>query len=300
MVGFEDLQTFVEVADAGGLTRAAQRMGLAKSIVSRRLMRLEKTLGVQLLARNTRGAALTEAGATLREHAARVVVEVQAAFDAISPTDEIWGRLRVAAPLSGVTHLAPVMADLARRYPRLEVQTSYTDHMVDLVSDGFDVAIRAGYLEDSSLVARRIAPLHAKVVASPAYLAQHGMPASPADLVDHEALTTGADSWRFNVKGETLIIHPTGRFKANHGQALLSAALEGLGIAMLPDFLTTPLIASGALVQVLADYPTPDAGLYVVRLPGAQPPRKIKALTNILLEYFAPNPELAAKIQPRG
>lgn len=145
----EDLQTFVEVADAGGVSPAARRLGVSKSIVSRRLVRLEEELGIQLLARTTRGAALTEAGATFRNHAARVCAEIDLARETILPAGDLRGRLRVAAPLSfGPSHLAPVLAELAARHPRLQVHTSYTDRFVDLVGEGFDCAIRVGYLSD--------------------------------------------------------------------------------------------------------------------------------------------------------
>src|ERR1700759_2101920 len=142
----EDLRTLVDVADAGGVSSAARRLGVSKSIVSRRLFRLEAELGVQLLPRTTRGAALTEAGVPFREHAARVRAEIDAALEAILPAGELRGRLRIAAPLSfGPTHLAPVLAELARRQPLLHVHASYSDRFVDLVGEGFDCAVRVGY-----------------------------------------------------------------------------------------------------------------------------------------------------------
>src|SRR6266404_7078620 len=143
----EDLRTFVDVADAGGVSSAARRLGVSKSIVSRRLFRLEAELGVQLLARTTRGAALTEAGDTFRDHAARVCAEMDVARETILPAGELRGRLRIAAPLSfGTTHLAPVFAEMARRHPLLHVHACYSDRFVDIVGEGFDVAIRVGYL----------------------------------------------------------------------------------------------------------------------------------------------------------
>src|SRR5580693_8482389 len=165
----EDLRTFVDVADAGGVSSAARRLGVSKSIVSRRLFRLEAELGVQLLARTTRGAALTEAGVTFREHAARVCAEIDVARETILPAGDLRGRLRIAAPLSlGPTHLAPVLAELARRHPLLQVHTAFSDRFVDIVSEGFDAAVRIGYLSDSNLIARRVGPIFGKLVASPA------------------------------------------------------------------------------------------------------------------------------------
>lgn len=287
MADLEDLRTFVEVADAGGVTAAARRLGLPKSIVSRRLVRLERELGAQLLARTTRGAALTEAGASFREHAARVVAELEVAREALSPDGEVSGRLRVAAPLTfGPTHLAPVLAELALRHPKLHVHAAYSDRFVDLVGEGFDAAVRLGYLPDSNLVARRIAPLSGKCVASPAYVMARGAPRTPEELQQHEFLMQGTESWRFVSGDRTITVRPQGRFKADNGVALAAAALAGLGIAALPDFLIDEYIASGALVPVLVDYPPPEAGLYVVRPPGRFAPRKVRVLIDILIERF--------------
>src|SRR6202161_1955679 len=161
MLDVEDLETFIEVAAAGGVSRAARRLGVSKSIVSRRLVRLEAELGVQLLARTTRGAALTEAGVTFREHAARVCAEIDLARETILPAGDLRGRLRIAAPLSfGPTQLAPVLAQLALRHPRPQVDCGYSDRFVDLVGEGFDCAIRVGHLSDSNLIVRRIGPIH--------------------------------------------------------------------------------------------------------------------------------------------
>src|SRR6202012_865804 len=173
----DDLRTFLEVAEAGGVTPAARRLGLSKSIVSRQLTRLEGELGAQLLSRTTRGAVLTEAGELFREHALRVVSELDAAQDAISPDGEVRGRLRIAAPLSfGPTHLAPVLAALALQHPRLQIHAAYADRFVDIVGEGFDVAVRLGYLADSNLVGRRIAPVRGRPVASPDSIARAGAP----------------------------------------------------------------------------------------------------------------------------
>src|SRR6202140_4484560 len=161
----EDLRTFVDVADAGGVSAAARRLGVSKSIVSRRLPRVEAELGVQLLARTTRGAALTEAGVTFREHAVRACAEIDLARETILPAGDLRGRLRIAAPLSfGPTHLAPVLAQLARRHPRLQVHASYSDRFVDIVGEGFYCAIRVGHLSDSNLIARRIGPVSGRLV----------------------------------------------------------------------------------------------------------------------------------------
>ena len=284
---FEDLRTFVDVADAGGVSAAARRLGVSKSIVSRRLFRLEAELGVQLLARTTRGAALTEAGVTFREHAARVRAEIDAALETILPAGELRGRLRIAAPLSlGPTHLAPVFAEMALRHPLLHVQASYSDRFVDIIGEGFDCAIRVGYLNDSNLIARRVGVLTGTLVASPDYVREHGAPETPNDLLSHQALMQGTEAWQFMDGDKMISIHPQGRFKADNGTALVVAAVAGLGIAWLPDHLIKSYLDSGALVDVMPRYPVPTAGIFVVRPPGQHPTRKVRVLTELLIEHF--------------
>jgi DNA-binding transcriptional LysR family regulator len=294
MLDIEDLQTFVEVADAGGVSPAARRLGVSKSIVSRRLARLEAELGVQLLARTTRGAALTEAGTTFRDYAARVSAEIDVARETILPAGDLRGRLRVSAPLTfGPTHFAPILAEMARRHPQLHIQTCYSDRFVDLISEGYDCAIRVGYLPDSNLVARRVGPIYGKLVASPDYINAHGSPEKPEELGDHEALMQGTEAWQLMDGDKIITVRPQGRFKADNGIALAAAAAAGLGIAYLPDWLTHEHIASGALVPVMTRYPPPPAGAYVIRPPGQHPARKIRVLTELLIEYCEPAPHLA-------
>jgi DNA-binding transcriptional LysR family regulator len=284
----EDLRTFVEIADAGGISPAARRLGISKSIVSRRLARLEESLGVQLLARTTRGAALTEAGGILRDYAERACAEIDLAKEAIFPDGELRGRLRIAAPLSfGPTHFAPVLANLARLHPQLQIHTAYSDRFVDLVAEGFDCAIRVGYLPDSGLLARRVGPLEGSFVASAEYIRTQGAPDTAEELLSHEALMQGTESWQLTNGNEVITIHPRGRFKADNGVALVAAALAGLGIAWLPDAIIEKHIASGELVRVMTRHPPPVAGIYVVRPPSQHAPRKVQALTDLLIECFA-------------
>ncbi len=283
----EELRIFVEVADAGGVTPAARRLGLSKSIVSRRLARLEAELGVQLLARNTRGAALTEAGATFRDHAARVCAEIDSARETILPAGGLRGRLRIAAPLSfGPTHLASVFTDMARRYPDLHIHTCYTDRYVDLIAEGYDCGVRFGHLPDSNLIARRVGPLYGKLVASPDYIAAHGAPEAPGEIPAHQSVMQGTETWQFLDGEQVVTIRPQGRFKADNGTALVTAALAGLGLAYLPDGLVQEHLASGALVPVMTRHPVPPAGIFVVRPPGRHPDRNVRVLTEMLIECF--------------
>jgi DNA-binding transcriptional LysR family regulator len=293
----EELQTFVEVADAGGVSPAAVRLGVSKSIVSRRLARLEAKLGVQLLARSTRGAALTEAGATFRDYAARVCAEMDVAREAILPTGALRGRLRVAAPLSfGPTHFAPVLAQMARRHPELHIQACYSDRFVDLISEGYDCAIRVGYLQDSNLIARRIGPIEGKLVASPGYVEEHGSPEKPEEIIAHQALMQSTEAWQFLDGDKVVSVRAQGRFKADNGVALVAAAVAGLGIAYLPNCLIYDSLASGALVPIMTRYPPPPAGAYMVRPAGQHPAPKIRVLTELLIEYFGTSPHFAGDV----
>lgn len=286
-MNIEELRTFVEVADTGGVTSAARRLGLSKSIVSRRLARLEADLGVQLLARTTRGAALTEAGITFRDHAAKICAEIDIAQETILPAGGLRGLLRVTAPLTfGSTHFAPVLAALAQQHPELNVHACYTDQFVDLIAEGFDCGIRCGCLSDPSLLASRVGPMSAMYVASPAYIEKHGSPETPDEMTTHQALMQGNEVWPA-MDGDKLIeIKPNSRFKGDNGIALVPAALAGLGIAGLPVPAIEEHLASGALVPVMTRYPVPEQGIYVTCPPSKHPPRKVRVLTEMLIERF--------------
>jgi DNA-binding transcriptional LysR family regulator len=287
----EDIQAFVKVADTGGLSPAAKQMGVSKSVVSRQIARLEKSLGARLLTRTTRGAALTEAGASFREYAARITAVADAARDALAPDGKVRGRLRVSAPLSfGATHFAPVLAELAARHPELEVHASYSDRHVDLVTEGFDAAIRLGMLTDTNLVARRISTFGGRLVASPTYLAKHGTPTTPDELREHIAVNRPNDEWPLQHGAAEITVHPRARFTADNGAALVPAALAGIGIALLPDFLIQEHVASGALIALMPDYPMPEAGVYVVRPPGGSASCKVRALIDIMVQKFGDRP----------
>jgi DNA-binding transcriptional LysR family regulator len=288
----EALQTFVQVADAGGVSPAARRLGVTKSVISRRLLRLETQLGVQLLARTTRGAALTDAGIAFREYAARIVTEIEAARDAILPAGELQGRFRIAAPISfGPTHLAPVLAQMARRHPLLNIHTNYSDRTVDLIGEGYDCAIRVGHLQNSNLIAKRVGSIYGKLVASPEYVKANGAPETPTELLDHQSLMQGTESWRFMDGDKIITVNPQGRFKADNPIALVAAAVAGLGLGYLSDSVTEEHIKNGALVPVMVRYPPLLAGIHVVRPRSRHPTRKIRVLTDMLVECLDTTPD---------
>lgn len=286
----EDLQTFVEVANAGGVTAAARRLGLGKSIISRRVQRLEDELGVQLLVRTTRGAALTEAGLLFRDHAASVVATIESAREEVAPDGDLRGLLRIAAPASFGSQVAPTLAALAQRHPLLQVHTRFSDRFVDLAAEGFDCAIRAGYLPDSNLLARKIATVPMKLYASPGYVERHGAPATPDDIAAHEAVTPGGDTWSFSDGTTTFATHPRGRFQADSAFALVEATAAGIGISALGEIVTRDYVDAGKLVHIMPGYSLPPIGIYVVRPPGPNMPRKVRVLIDLMIEQFAPTP----------
>lgn len=296
MTEFEDLRTFVEVVESGGLNRAAARLGVSKSIVSRRITRLEADLGTRLLSRSTRGISPTEAGMEFKARCDRIFAELEEAREAVAQQGRsVRGRLRLSAPLSfGVRHLVPVLADLARAHPDLEIDVSYTDRVVDLIGERFDAAVRIGSLRDSSLVVRRIAPVHAVLVASPDYLARHGRLGMPQDLAAHECLIYTASlvpEWQFQSGKRRISIRPEGRLRSDSGEAILQWAMAGLGIANAPSFLVSNAIESGALEPLLLDYPQPEFGIHIVRPPGSHVPGKVRVLIDTLVERFGGTPE---------
>ncbi|MBY5325667.1 LysR family transcriptional regulator [Rhizobium leguminosarum] len=287
----EDLRIFAEVADAGGVSSAALRLGISKSMVSRRITQLEAELGAQLLARTTRGIALTEAGATFREYATRITADLDVARETILPAGELRGRMRVAAPLSfGPTHFAPVLSQMARRHPQLQIQSSYTDRFVDLVGEGFECAIRLGHLPDSNLVAKRVGPIFGKLVASPAYIEAHGAPVRPEEILNHQVVMREAETWQFMDGDKIVRVRPRGRFVTDNAISLVVATLDGIGISYLPEPLVADHISSGALVSVMTRYPIPPACIFVVRPPGQYPSRKVRVLTDMLIECFGNPP----------
>jgi len=291
----EDLRSFVEVVESGGLNRAAARLGVSKSILSRRITRLEADLGTRLLSRSTRGISPTEAGLEFKVRCDRILADLEEARDAVTQQGQsVRGRLRLSAPMAlGVRHLAPVLTNLACLHPALELDVSYTDRVVDLIGERYDAAIRIGALRDSSLVARRIAPVHAVVVASPDYLSRHGRPGTPQDLTGHECLIytgTLVPEWHFQSGKRRTSIRPQGRLRSDSGEAILQWAIAGLGIADAPSFLVSDAIESGALEPLLLEYPRPEYGIHVVRPPGAHVPGRVRVLIDTLVNHFGGTP----------
>jgi len=289
MIDLDDMRCFVEVVERGSLSAAAARLNISKSVVSRKISRIEDLLGTRLLDRTTRGIAPTEAGLEFKSRSERILSEYEDTLEAISEhSNEIVGELRLSVPLAfGTRHLGPVLGSLACRHPRLKVDVSFSDRVVDLLGERFDAVIRIGTLRDSSMIARKIAPMNSIVVASPDYLERNGMPKSPEELTRHECLIyTGALSqdWVFQSGNTDISVRPAGRLRTDNGEMIVAWAVSGLGIAHAPLFLVQEAIARGGLVPLLLDYPTPQFGLYVLRPPGANTPGKVRVLIDALVE----------------
>lgn len=292
---FATLTAFVHTVECGGFTAAARRLGLSKSLVSRQVAQLETNLGARLLQRTTRRLSPTEVGQAYYQRAQRILADLADAAAEIGHLQAApRGKLRISAPMSfGVLHLAPALPRFLAACPELELDLALSDRFVDLVEEGFDVAVRIGRLSDSTLVARRIAPIRRVVCASPAYLARCGTPQNPADLTEHACLShldQGPAEWRFVVDGQQQTIKVNSRLRAGNGEALRILALAGLGLTYLPTFFVGDDLRSGTLVPVLSPYVPGDSALHGVYPHGRHLTAKVRAFLDFLGECYGPVP----------
>ena len=287
-----DVLAFVRVAETGSFARAAERMGLSKPVLSRRVARLESQLGARLLIRTGRGAVPTEIGQAYFARAANILAELDAAAeDVAEAVTSIAGPIRLTAPLSfGIAHLGPALAEFATAHPRVELDIALEDRFVDLAGGGYDLALRIGRLADSSLVARRIAPVRLVLVGSADYLARRGRPQAPADLASHDILLYANDVYRFRVGDEWETVRVSPRMRSNNGEMLRDAAIAGLGLCLLPSFIAAPALAAGALEPLLREYPLDEAALHAVMPPGRATTARVRALVDFLVARLGPEP----------
>ena len=276
------MAVFAQVVEEGSFSRASEALGLSKSAVSKQVSGLEAELGVRLLNRTTRRLSLTEAGRTFFEGCQRMVAEAEEAERAVGYLSEVpRGTLNVTAPMSfGFLHLIPAIESFMTRYPEITVDMSLNDRQVDVVEEGFDLALRIGQLKDSSLVARKLAPSRIVVCAGAAYLERRGRPQRPADLRDHDCLIYCNPlprlDWPFRgPEGLQRVRVKPGRFRVNNGDALRSAACQGLGIVRLPSFIVGNEIRMGRLEVLLPDYPIPQEEVFAVFPHGGYLPLKV-------------------------
>lgn len=286
---------FAKVAEAESFARAARELGMPKSTVSRKVAELEEQLGARLLQRTTRKLSLTDAGRSYFEHARRIVAEIEAAERAMSELQGApRGLLRITAPV-GLAFLGPIVSRFLVRYPEVEVAMSCTDRVVNLVQEGFDVAIRAGALQDSSLVARLIGHERWILVASPGYLDRTGVPKTPKDLEAHAAIVFFGGAmersfWTLERDGVASHVRLSSRLVVNDIDMVKEAALAGLGIAMLPGSRSIEDIRMKRLSRILPGWQAPAAPMHVVYPSSRHLAPKVRAFVDHLSEQMSPPP----------
>lgn len=294
---FRELSAFVAVVDAGSFVGAGEALRISKAAVSRCVQDLETRLGARLLQRTTRRLSLTEAGRAYYERARQLLADLDEADGAVGAvTGQPLGTLRINAPLSfGVLYLAPLWGEFLSRHPGLELDISLSDRLVDLVDEGYDLAVRITRLQDSSLVSRQLASTRIVMCASPDYLARHGTPTRLADIADHAVIAYsyahGGDIWRFagpDGVDEEVVTRP--RIRANNGDTCRAAALAGQGIVMQPTFLVGDDLAAGRLQRVLPDYAGVSVGIHAVYPSRKHLSLKVRVLLDYLAEAFATVP----------
>jgi DNA-binding transcriptional LysR family regulator len=294
---FADIETLVAVVESGSFVAAGERLGVAKSMVSRRISQLESRLGSRLLHRTTRRLSLTEAGRNFYQRAVQILADLDEAEQSVAAeTTELRGAIKLAAPLTfGLRHLSGAITDFLDAHPAIELNLDLNDRNINLIEEGFDLAVRIGELQDSTLVARRLGSSRAVTCASRVYLACHGEPAHPDELRRHIGLQYSnigyRQQWRYETpKGETVFGQPQIRIRANNGEALACAAVAGLGITTGPTFILGGYLREGSLVSILNHYHRPTVGIYALYPPGRMLPRRIRVFSDFLAARFGEHP----------
>ena len=285
------LEIFVKVLDTGSFTDAARELSVSKSHVSKQIRQLEDRLGVRLINRTTRRVSATDAGQAFHDRCSRIIEDLDDAELAVSQLNRTpAGTLRLNVPVSfGIRYLAPAVSAFMMKYPDLRVDMRMNDRVVNIVDEGFDLAVRIGRLADSSLIARRLAPISLLLCASPRYLEQRGRPQTPADLKDHECLlyqylSTG-NTWHLGDEA----VRVSGRLLSDNGHTLAAAAVAGVGLALLPDFLIWESVRSGELEVVLPDH-SGQLSVWAVYPHSRHLSAKVRMFIDFMLERFSPEP----------
>lgn len=294
---FADIEAFTAVVEAGTFSAAGERLGVAKSVVSRRISQLEQRLGSRLLHRTTRRLALTDAGRNFYQRAVQILADLDDAEQSVAEeTLELRGSLKLAAPLTfGLMHMSDAIADFLNMHPAIELNLDLNDRNINLVEEGFDMAVRIGRLEDSTLVSKRLGTSHNVTCASQSYLDRHGKPTHPAELQQHIGLQYSnipyKQQWRYETpQGKTIHATPQIRVRANNGESLAAAACAGLGITTGPTFILGSYIKKGSLVTILNEYHRASEGIYAVYPPGRLIPRRIQLFSDFLAERYGDRP----------
>ncbi|WP_210398299.1 LysR family transcriptional regulator [Motiliproteus sediminis] len=286
------MRVFCRVVARENFSQAARDLHISPAMVTKHIAALEEQLNVRLLNRTTRTVSTTEAGERYYHICRNMLADLE---DAESSLAELGSRpagtLKLTAPVDfGVLCLAPAIARYLALYPEVKIDISYQDKRVNLVEEGFDMAIRIGTLADSSLVAQRIMPQRMFCCAAPAYIEQHGAPKLPAELRQHSCLTYTYSStnneWQFRREGDNQAVRVSGRLNANNGRAIVAAAVEGVGIIMKPEFMLRESLDNGQLVKILEGWEIPSSNVYAVYPHRQYLPAKMSSFIGFLKEYF--------------
>jgi len=296
MEDLERMAIFARVVEDKSFSAAARRLNLSKSLVSKQVTQLEKSIGARLLNRTTRALSLTEAGAAFYEHCARIVEELEEAKLAVGRLhSEPRGLLRVSVPVAfGRLHIATILPEFLAAYPDLRIDMVTSDRFVDLAEEGYDVVIRIADQPAPTLVARKLAPVHRKMVATPDYFERHGVPQTPEDLNNHNCLTytyfNPQDPWRLRGPDGDISVRASGNLRVNDDDALAETVLRGLGLALLPTFIIGKELQAGRLQSALSQYIPLERHIYAVYLANRHVTAKVRAFIDYLLKRFSPEP----------
>lgn len=290
---FREMEAFVAVVDNGSFVRAAEALHSSKAAVSRQVIDLEQRLGIRLLNRTTRKLSVTDEGQLFYQRCADLLGGLEEAESELRQRrGEPSGHLRVSAPVTfGISYLAALWGNFLQQYPKISMEVSLADRTVDLVEDGFDLAVRISRAPHPTFIARKLASTNMVLCASPAYLARHGTPERPRDIAGHNVISytywSPRDEWEFTTpdgKKETVKTKP--RLHANNGDTCVAAALQDQGIVLQPDFLVHEPLRDGRLQQLLGNYQSVELGVYAVYSSRQQLPLKLRALIDFLVEAF--------------
>jgi DNA-binding transcriptional LysR family regulator len=286
------MNVLAKVVASGSFAEAARKLGVTRSAISKAITQLEQDLGVRLLDRTTRRVTPTEAGLAYYERCLAILAQIAETEAQVSRLhDEPKGVLKVNAPMSfGTLYLGAAIAGFMQRYGDLKVELTLTDRLIDPLEEGVDVTVRIGAMTDSSLIARQISTVQVLLVASPAYLAAHGAPETPAELTSHKCLhyghSTTVPRWQLTEDGLPTMVPVTACLSSNNGDTLREAALEGIGIARLPSFLVGRDVAAGLLVPVLESWPAQDITIHALYAPNRFLAAKSRVFIDFLVERF--------------
>ena len=288
----DSMRMFVRVAELGSFSATAHQLGLARSVVTRQIASLEAHLGVKLIARSTRRLSLTSAGAAYLEKCRVILNLVEEAETGIAEDRQaLRGQIRISAPLSyGLKHLTPLLLDFATVHPGIALDMDFSDRRTNLIEEGIDLAIRITGQLNPGDVARRLGTIGMSVVASPDYLARHGEPRHPSELLHHECLgytLVPLAHWQFVVDGQVQGFPVRSRIQSNNGDALLAAATRGLGVTCHPSFIVADSIAAGRVNQILKDFPIPELGLYAILPSNRHVAHRVRVLIDFLAEKLS-------------